>query len=115
MTPARLDLVLYAGDIGDFDIHFVDNLGAPIDLTAYTWAAQIRQTRESTQKINLVVNNVDEFLGILKIEIPGSVTRTLVDSLWNKSSVWDLQSTLGFDESVTLLQGDVICTLDVTR
>jgi hypothetical protein len=115
LTPAVLDLNLYAGDDGSFQIIFVDIDNNTIDVSIFTWEAQIRNTRASSDHISLTVDVSEANVGILTIDIPESVTRSLANNLWNKTSQWDLQSTDGTSPVVTILQGSVYCGLDVTR
>jgi hypothetical protein len=115
VTPDVLDLVLYAGDVGDFEISFVDDLGSPVSVNQYTWSAQIRKSRGSTQYIDLPIDSTQASSGILIIGLPSAITSTLGENLWNRNSQWDLQCTDIANRSVTVLQGSVYCSQDVTR
>jgi hypothetical protein len=111
MTPAGLDLVLYAGDGADFQIDFVDEEQHPIDVSTYIWTAQIRKTRTSEEAADLEINVDQAAIGIIGIHISAVTTRGLA-----KTGQWDLQFTApGRSEPLTVLQGSVTCNQDVTR
>ena len=115
LTPDIVDLVFYAGDVGDFQVIFTNSSDEPIDLSYLTWAAQIRKTRTSVDYTVLVIDTTDASIGVLIVKIPGDITRLLADDLWNKTSQWDLQATSGGIDSATILQGSIYSGLDVTR
>lgn len=111
LSPAVLDLVLYAGDGADFEVDFVDEDQQPIDVSHLTWAAQIRKTRTAEISHDLEIVDTNAATGVIVIHISAEVTRALP-----RSNQWDLQSTAeGSDEPLTVLQGSVICNQDVTR
>jgi hypothetical protein len=114
--PGELDLVLYAGDVGDFRIVFKDKYGVSVPVSSYKWTSQIRKSRTSVDYITLEVDVKDAGIGILLVKIPGSITRQMSQSGWNKLSQWDIQATTLDDSmTVTVLQGEVSCELDVTK
>ena len=111
LTPAILDLALYAGDGSDFQVNFMDEDGAPIDVSDLIWTAQIRKTRTAEIAYDLEIDNSDAASGYITIHISAETTRSLP-----KASVWDLQNTsVARPEPVTVLQGSVTCEQDVTR
>jgi len=114
--PGVLDLVLYAGDVGDFRIIFKDKYGNKVPVGDKKWRAQIRKSRTSVDYIGLEVDTTDAGLGILLVKIPGSITRELSQATWGKLSQWDIQCSTDNDEiTVTVLQGTVTCEVDVTK
>jgi hypothetical protein len=116
MTPDSLDLLLYAGDGGDFQVCFVDTQNVPIDVFGWLFSAQIRKSRTSPEHRTLTINMGDASNGIITIMIPKEVTRDLANDQWNTEWVWDLQTiTPDRSDPTTLLQGDVVCTQDVTK
>jgi hypothetical protein len=116
MTPDSLDILLYAGDGGDFQVIFVDSMNEPIDVMSWVFHAQIRKSRTSTGHMNLTVDMGDSHNGIITILIPKEVTRDLAKDAWNTDWVWDLQSeTPRRKDPTTILQGAVLCSQDVTR
>lgn len=110
LTPAILDLALYAGDGEDFQIVVKDEAAQPIDVSHLVWTAQIRKTRASTTASNLTIDMTSAGTGVIKIHIPASITNVLA-----KLGQWDLQYTNGSGDPVTILQGSVTCSQDVTR
>ena len=116
LTPDSLDLVLYAGDKGDFQVSFVDNLNASIDVTAWALKAQIRKSRTSTTFIELTIDKSASSIGLITILISGETARDIANDIGNKTYQWDLQSILpGNTDPSTMLQGSVYCNMDVTR
>ncbi len=113
MTPAVLDLVLYAGDVGDFQINFVDEFDGAIDVLNYGLQAQIRKSRLGTDHTDLELDLTHASLGQVIVRIPEEVTRDLVANAWDKKAQWDIQCTN--PSVVTLVQGTVTCSQDVTR
>ena len=111
VSPAILDLVLYAGDGTHFQVKFTDDAGAVIDVSDLSWTAQIRKTRTSDVAFDLEIETTDAANGLITVHISDEVTRALP-----KSGQWDLQSTSVSDpEPLTILQGAVTCNQDVTR
>lgn len=111
LTPDHLDLSLYAGDGISFEIDFEDENEVAIDVSSYTWTAQIRKTRGSDTSYSIDINTDNAATGIIILHIPSTVTSQLPDH-----SQWDLQSvSIGETEPTTVLQGRVTCTKDVTR
>ena len=110
LTPAILDLNLYSGDGEDFQISFIDEVKTPIDVSRFTWLAQIRQLRTSIEAIDLSIDATKANVGILTIHISSIITKSLP-----KTSQWDLQNTSLTTEPRTVLQGTVTCNKDVTR
>jgi hypothetical protein len=111
LTPAVLDLVLYAGDGTSFQIDFVDDDDQPMDVSTISWAAQIRKTRTSDIASDLEINIDNASTGTIIVHISKDITRTIA-----KANQWDLQGTpVGYDDPITILQGSVTCKPDVTR
>jgi hypothetical protein len=114
--PAVLDIILYAGDVGDFQIVFRNSLGVSVNVGPYKWKAQIRKSRTSADHIDLVIDTLHATIGILTVKIPSTVTRELGQGTWGKLSQWDLQcTTMDNSITITILQGNVSCEFDVTR
>jgi hypothetical protein len=111
LTPAILDLVLYAGDGEDFQLSFIDENKEPIDVSALLWTAQIRKTRKSEIASELEILTTDAAIGIITIHISAEITRALPTT-----GQWDLQCAPTIDaDPLTILQGSVSCIMDVTR
>jgi len=111
LTPAVVDLFLYAGDDEIFQVSFVDENNTAIDVSLFTWTSQIRQTRNSTDSVDISIDTTEASTGILTLTVSGTVTRDLP-----RVSYWDLQYVPSDSENPsTILQGTVNCKLDVTR
>ena len=111
LTPAVLDLDLYAGDGADFQLKFTDSNNAAVDVSDRTCSAQIRKTRSDATSYNLTIITTNAATGIVVIHIPGSIT-----SILPRTSQWDLQFTSASrPDPFTILQGTVTCIPDVTR
>lgn len=111
LTPAVLDLNLYAGDGEALLIDIVDSSSIPVDVSDRTWAAQWRPSRRSEDDlaVDLEVDDSEAGEGRIVVRFPSNVTRTL------GAGVWDLQATVVGGEPETLAGGKVRVTLDVTR
>ena len=109
LTPAVLNIDVYAGDTEEFQVYFVTSEDVAIDVSEYTWSAQIREYRTSTDFNAIEVNADNANLGVLLVSVPASVTENLP-----QNSVWDLQGVYSGNPT-TFLQGKVTCTKDVTR
>lgn len=111
LTPATLDLVLYAGDGEDFQIIFKDDQNVVIDVSALVWTSQIRKTRSSDVSSDIIINTDNADTGVIGLHISDTVTRAL-----SERGQWDLQCTsVTRPEPLTILQGSVKCEQDVTR
>lgn len=115
LTPDTLDLVFYAGDSGDFQMEFIDTSGNLIDVSGFTWNAQIRNIRTSDSLISLAIDTSSASSGLLTVNIPGTVTRMIAQKTWDKVSQWDIQGTISGADPITVLQGTITSTMDVTR
>jgi len=109
LTPAVLNIDMYAGDTEEFQVYFVDETDVGIDVSEYTWSAQIREYRTSTEANAIEVDPTNAMYGILTVSISSTITQSLP-----VSSVWDLQGVYN-GKPTTFLQGKVTCTKDVTR
>lgn len=114
LTPDTLDLVLYAGDMGDFQLDFIGDDGLAMDMTPWTFKAQIRKFRGSSQVVDLSIDMSKANFGMIIVNIPAGITRNLGQDLWNRNSQWDLQCQSSISDPITILQGNVYCSKDVT-
>lgn len=108
-APLAVDLVVYQGDSGSFRVTITDDLGAPFDVSAATWLAQVRPILSDPPTTTLDVTPV--------VGDPSSVDVALSSTksaLITGNSVWDLQMTLA-GEVTTLMGGAVRLTKDVSR
>jgi hypothetical protein len=115
LTPPRVNLTLYAGDGANLRLVATDLDGEPFDLQGKVWA-QIRENR--TDEDALVDWDVDDTLaeeGVIVLALTGDDTRRLMDGKVKFSGAWDCQWVAPEGEPITLMQGEVLCDLDVTR
>jgi hypothetical protein len=115
LTPPSVNVTLYAGDGANLRLVATDLDGEPFDLQGKVWA-QIRQNR--TDDDPLVDWEVEDDLaadGIIVLRLTGDDTRRLMDGKAKFKGSWDCQWVAPQGEPITLMQGDVLCDLDVTR
>jgi hypothetical protein len=108
--PVLANLVLYRGDSGRLKLT-VTSEGAPVDVSAATWDADVRATADSPEVLaTLTITPVAGDTGSVWIDLPASESEKLTIS----PAVYDVQMTL--DGTVrTLLAGTVTITKDVSR
>jgi len=107
LTPARLDLKLYAGDPTAVVVTALDKTTKqPVDLSDRTWAAQWRRKRSSAAAVDLAVDDSGAVGGVIVVHFPGDL-----DPL----GVWDLEGTHAVTGKDTILTGEVRVEEDVTR
>ena len=105
--PQTLDLTIYRGDSGRFRVTIVDDLGAPLDVSAATWDCDIRPDADGAVITSLTVTPVDS--STIEVALSAVESAALVGP-----GVWDLEMTLN-GEVTTLLVGRVTVTKDVSR
>jgi hypothetical protein len=114
VTPANLDLTLYAGDGFTMRISFINKeTGNPWPLTG-TWLAQIRATAAAPDPpiASFAIDTHDAVNGNITVSLTGEDTRAC---LGNVVSFWDLQQTVLGGEPRTWYAGKVKVGQDVTR
>lgn len=117
LLPETLDLKLYGGDGVQLRLVVTDSLGEPVNLTGAI-AAQIRDSRVNpTPKVSFATQITDAEGGIAVISLTGVQTASLHGSagIERFTGVWDVQWTPVGAEPVTIIQGAVESSLDVTR
>jgi len=106
LTPAVLDLKLYAGDEAAVVVRALDRVTkTPVDLSDRTWAAQWRRKRSSAIAVDLSVDDSGSMGGVIVVYFPGDL-----DPL----GVWDLEGTHAGGKD-TIMTGEVRVEPDVTR
>jgi len=114
LVPPSLDLALYAGDGASFRLTATDDVGEAFPLIEGVVTAQIRQFRSDPEPlVDFAVDPSDAEDGVIVISLDGADTDALVVDREQFIGVWDLRYTT--DATVTLVQGGVTCTKDVTR
>jgi len=112
LTPPVLNLQLYAGDGVELRVETTDSEGQPWELDGEV-RAQIRGRR--TDQTAMEEWTVAQEEGYLALFLTGEQTAALVDGGDRFSGAWDLEWVAPGSEPLTILQGDLSCTRDVTR
>lgn len=107
LTPAVLDLKLYAGDATAVVVTALNRVTkTPVDLSDRTWAAQWRRKRTSTTAVDLAVDDSGAITGVIIVHFPGDL---------DPRGFWDLEGTHAVSGKDTILTGEVRVEEDVTR
>jgi hypothetical protein len=107
LTPATLDLKLYAGDQTAVVVTAIDRVTKlAVDLSDRTWAAQWRRKRSSSTAVNLSVDDSGSASGVVIIHFPGTL---------DPIGVYDLEGTHATTGKDTILTGEVRIEEDVTH
>jgi hypothetical protein len=110
VMPVSVPLRLYRGDTRVWEDTFsVD--GDPMDLTGYTFLAQIRATADAEPMAILDVEVLDAAAGTLR----RTLTATEADKLVPGRAVWDFQITSAAGYTRTVMAGPVTVVADVSR
>lgn len=107
-VPQTLRLDLYAGDGAALRLTVKDSAGNPVTVTG-TVTAQIRASRDDTTAAQTFTVNVAT--NIVTLSLTAAQTRQLA----GVAGSWDCQWAPAGAEPVTLMQGPVFCSQDVTR
>lgn len=109
--PSNFDLVLYKGDYFPLRVTLKDSAGiAPLDLTGYTAAAQIRSDFDDT-----VFYAFDVTITPLIGQIDLLLTSDTSELIPAGSYVWDFEVTDPSGQTRTYITGDVQMLAEVTR
>lgn len=120
LVPQVQDLKLYCGDGVDLQISVSNGGAGAVDLSGEI-TAQIRASRlDSTVVAEFAADQTDAVDGIVIVSLTGDQTAALHENdLGNLvetfKGVWDVQWVPTDSEPITLLQGSVESSLDVTR
>lgn len=112
--PLNIDLEVYRGDSGRFRIEVKTPGGDPVDISAATWDADIRQKANSP---DIITNFEIVLIPGVGSDPPFSVEVILSaekSALLSKSCVYDVEMTLD-DNVATLVTGSIIIKQDVSR
>jgi hypothetical protein len=111
--PDNLDLCIYRGDTGRFQVDVVNADGTPANISGATWDCDIRATADSTTVLaTLTVAPVGGSTSAVIVTLPAAASSALEPM--TPPAVWDLQMTLSGNVE-TLLRGNVTVTEDVSR
>ena len=111
MLPAVLNLEMIAGDGYRNTITFKDASGSAINVSGYTFRAQVRKNPKSTTAVSFTIDNSGGATGIVIISLTGAQVR----SLGIGKSKWDMEYVVGNSDPTTVLKGDIKVNADVTR
>lgn len=111
MGPANKDLEIYRGDDYVHQLIFTtnDSPPEPMDVSSYTFAAQIRDRPEKGTLLyaEFDIDMTDAADGIIVLSLPAAATRI-------EPGYWDLEANDG-SSTVTWLKGAVKMDGDVTH
>lgn len=112
--PVNQDITIRRGDT--FRLRFKAKAsGAPIDLTGYSFLAQIRTSEDaSTALATFTAAIIDATAGIFEISLSAATTAALPTDT-TQLGVWDLQWTTAGGDTNTLVYGVAHLKSDVAR
>jgi hypothetical protein len=123
VLPGKYDFAAYRGDTKEWTIEFADDATppAPVDMSGWTWEAQIRATLDEPDSIvaTITVDHTDAATGTLGLTLPAAQSDNLVTGPaagfdpGKARYYWDLQGTSG-SVVKTWLAGKVDVKGDVT-
>jgi hypothetical protein len=109
--PGTRDLDVYRGDDFAHTVTFTDAAGAPINVSARTFASQLRRYPDtSVIAATFGVDMTNAATGVVVFTLADTVTSTLDAGPY----VYDVQQT-DSGTVTTMLAGDVTVAADVTR
>jgi hypothetical protein len=109
--PGTRNLDIYRGDDFAHTVTFEDDTGAPINVSARTFASQLRRYPDTTViAATFGVNMAGAATGVVVFTLADTVTSTLDAGPY----VYDVQQT-DSGTVATMLAGDVTVAADVTR
>ena len=83
--PGELDLVWHGGDAVSITVNVVDDLAAPVDLSAFSFVAEIRKSANDPTAFTITVDETNKATGALVLTLP-------IDANIPGRGVWDLRS-----------------------
>ena len=114
LVPENVELALYAGDGANLRITLRDSMAKAVPIDGAV-KAQVRLHRDDLTALeDFSVDLSEGPQGIVRLALTGIQTNALLNGE-DFSGFWDVQWTGVGDEPVTLVQGKVTCTRDVTR
>lgn len=113
--PGTFDIEAYRGDTKEWTAEFADDDAAAVDMSAWTWLAQVRSSRDEPDSViaTFTVDDTDADSGTLVITLPADESANLVTTDGKATYYWDLQGTSG-SVVKTWLTGKVKVTGDVS-
>ena len=109
--PAIDDLTIQAGEDFNYTILLKSSTGAALNLTGYTFAAQVRTTYAEGAPLATFTTSVTPLTGTVVLTLPRATTAGLA----LKKGVWDLRQTDPNGDQTYLLRGAIRFVPVVTR
>jgi hypothetical protein len=103
------NVAIYHGDTCVFPTYTFKTDGTPNDLSAWTFTAQWRMTRTSTDALDMTVDSSAAATGSITVSLSAAQTA----NIWS-AGVWDLSGVRG-SEVRTFVTGATTYQSDVTR
>lgn len=113
-APTKRDITVYAGDDYSLRVTVTDDAGDVVDVTAYSFAAEVRTAAGTTgtAAATATVDKTTPASGLITVRLSDVQTAALMDA--GTSFRWDLKSTDGSGLIRTLLYGTVTMVERVT-
>lgn len=110
MLPAVFNIEITAGDGYNNTFTFKDSDDKPIDVSTYTFRAQIRKKPSAEEYTDFGIDDTDSAEGKIVISLSGDQVRAL-----GKGGVWDMEYVISDGDPTTIIKGKVKVVPDVTR
>lgn len=111
LLPLHVDLSVYDLDGDMIELEFVDEDDAALDVSDYDWASQWRHDRADDEAVDLEVDQSDAAIGFVRVSISADIKTDIAA----RRGHWDVQGTLPASDPLTVIEGAVRVTRDVTR
>ena len=108
-VPDTQDLEWWQGDDFEFDVMFTDDSLVAVDLSGYTFKAEVRAQAGALIAYAATIDTVLAASGIITV-----VFDKATSALMPENGVWDLQITSPAGKRTTELHGAVTVTREVT-
>ena len=110
-TSNQIAVSLKRGDTMRLLVELLDDTGAPVDVTGWSWLSQLRITPDDTDSVVIAVTVPDPPGGSVQLELDPAVTAALPIADY----VFDLEATDGGGAVKTLIDGQLRVREDVSR
>ncbi len=107
--PARRDLEFYRSDTWTHEVRFVDGDGDPVDVSAWSFASQVRRRTSSDLIVSFQVDVSAASNGVVAFFVPAPST-----DIEAGRYRYDVERTLG-GVVQTVVEGLVVVSGDITR
>lgn len=110
MQITRADLSVYQGDTEAWTVTVLNDDGTPADIASYTAAAQIRRAVADSDPVVVADMAAVVVSPVVQLSLTAAQTAAM-----SGRYVWDLQLTGPAGEILTVMNGKVTVTPEVTR